>query len=81
MKNLNIFKQIKQHCNNLPRLPLPLENDDLILETDASEKFWSGILKKIDYEDNKKKGETPCRCCSGTFSNTQARYHINEKNY
>ena len=52
----------------------------MILETDASESYWSGVLKKIDYNlDHEKIGESVCRYCSGTFSDTQTRYHINEK--
>ncbi|KAL5842734.1 hypothetical protein ACOSQ3_013337 [Xanthoceras sorbifolium] len=73
-------KQIKEMCKSLPKLQLPKENDKLILETDASERYWSGILKKEDYNENYEKiGETVCKYCSGTFSDTESRYHINEK--
>ena len=76
----NQVKKIKDNCKNLPKLQLPKEDDDLILETDASESYWSGVLKKIDYNlDHEKIGESVCRYCSGTFSDTQTRYHINEK--
>jgi len=80
-KNLeNQVGKIKEYCKNLPKLQLPKEKDDLILETDASEYYWSGILKKIDYNNqNEKIGESICRYCSGTFSDTETRYHINEK--
>ena len=73
-------KKIKEYCKRLPKLQLPKEKDDLILETDASEYYWSGILKRIDYNSEEEKiGESICRYCSGTFSDTETRYHINEK--
>lgn len=80
-KNLeDQVKSIKNRCKNLPKLQLPKEDDDLILETDASENYWSGVLKKVDYNlEREKIGESICRYCSGTFSDTQTRYHINEK--
>ena len=37
---------IKTQCTNLPKLKLPLDNDDLILETDSSESTWAAVLKK-----------------------------------
>lgn len=80
-KNLESqIRKIKDYCKNLPKLQLPKEKDDLILETDASEYYWSGVLKKIDYNTEQEKiGESICRYCSGTFSDTETRYHINEK--
>ena len=41
----NHIKFIKSQCLNLPKLKLPLDNDDLILETDSSESTWAAILK------------------------------------
>ena len=59
-------------CKNLPKLQLPSQDDNLILETDASENIWSGILKKIDYDhDINKIGESLCRYCSGTFKDAK----------
>lgn len=76
----NQVKKIKEMCKNLPKLQLPKDDDNLILETDASEKYWGGVLKKEDYNEEKIKiGESLCRYCSGTFSDTESRYHINEK--
>ncbi|KAJ9545306.1 hypothetical protein OSB04_025013 [Centaurea solstitialis] len=76
----NQVKKIKEYCKILPKLQLPKDNDDLILETDASENYWSGVLKKIDYNSEQEKiGESICRYCSGTFTDNQTRYHINEK--
>ena len=47
------------------------ENDNLILQTDASDKYWVAILK-TDL------GEI-CRYTSGTFNDNQINYDINEK--
>ena len=66
-----IVKRLKDICSNLPKLRLPNENDNLILQTDASDKYWAAILK-IDL------GEI-CRYTSGTFNNNQINYEINEK--
>ena len=46
---------------NLPVLNLPNEEDDLILETDASNEHWSEVLKI-------KEGEKLCKYCSGSFN-------------
>jgi hypothetical protein len=40
---------------------LPLEQDNLIIETDASEEYWGAVLKK-------QISEQVCRYTSGTFS-------------
>ena len=50
---------------------MPNENDNLILQTDASDKYWVAILKT-------NLGEI-CRYTSGTFNNNQINYDINEK--
>ena len=65
-----IVKRLKNICSNLPKLRLP-KNDNLILQTDASDKYWAVILK-TDL------GEI-CRYTSGTFNNNQINYDINEK--
>ena len=54
-----------------PKLRLPNENDNLILQIDALDKYWAAILK-TDL------GEI-CRYTSGTFNNNQINYDINEK--
>ena len=50
---------------------MPNENDNLILQTDASDKYWAVILKSDLREI--------CRYISGTFNNNQINYDINEK--
>ena len=37
---------IKSQCVSLPKLKLPLDNDDLILETYSSESTWAAVLKR-----------------------------------
>ena len=70
----NQIKYIKLKCNSFPKLKLPLDNDDLILETDSSESTWATILKQL--ENGK---EELSRYTSGTFTPTEEKYHINEK--
>ena len=65
------MKRLKDICSNLPKLRLPNESDYLILQIDASDKYWTSILK-TDL------GEM-CRYASGTFNNNQINYDINEK--
>ena len=38
-KHTMIVKRLKNICSNLPKLRLPNENDNLILQTDASDKY------------------------------------------
>ena len=66
-----IVKRLKDICSNLPKLRLSNENNNLVLQTDASDKYWASILK-IDL------GEI-CRYTSGTFNNNHINYDINEK--
>ena len=44
-KHTIIVKRLKDICSNLPKLRFPNENDNLILQIDASEKYWAAILK------------------------------------
>ena len=67
---------IKSQCTDLPKLKLPLDNDDLILETDSSDSTWAAVLKRIQNNT-----EELCRYTSGTFSPMEERYHINEKEF
>ena len=66
-----IVKRLKDISSNLPKLRLPKENDNLILQTDASDKYWAVILKTY-------LGEI-CRYTNGTFNNNKINYDINEK--
>ena len=67
---------IKSQCTNLPKLKLPLDDDDLILKTNSSESTWAAVLKR-----RKSDCEKLCRYTSGTFTTTEERYHVNEKEF
>ena len=66
-----IVKRLKYICSNLLKLRLPNKNYNLILQTDASNKYWAVILK-TDL------GEI-CQYTSETFNNNRINYEINEK--
>ena len=68
-------KKIKKNSNIFPKLHLPLIEEYLIIETDASDEYWGGILKAKISENNEK----ICRYCSGSFKATEKNYHSNEK--
>ncbi|KAL2506868.1 RNA-directed DNA polymerase [Abeliophyllum distichum] len=48
----------------------------MIVETDASQKYWGGVLKALDSSDNTEK---LCSYSSGTFTEAEKNFHINEK--
>ena len=52
---------------NLPTLHLPLESEYKIIQTDASQTGWGGILLALTNNLEEKF----CRCCSGTFNEYQ----------
>jgi len=56
-----IVQNLKKPCKNLLVLHLPNEEDDLILETEASNEHWSAVLKI-------KKGEKLCKYYSRSFN-------------
>ena len=60
----------------MPKLKLPLDNDDLILETDSSESTWVAVLKRTSGNCKEL-----CRYTSGTFTPIEEKYHINEKEF
>lgn len=62
----NAVKKLKEICKKLPKLKLPDTKDNLILQTDASDKYWATILK-TDL------GEI-CRYASGPFNENQINY-------
>ncbi|KAI3678913.1 hypothetical protein L6452_38217 [Arctium lappa] len=69
-----VVKKIKKHIGTLPKLYNPGPNDTLIIESDASESYWGGVLKaKVDG------GEIISRYASGSFKAAEKNYHSNEK--
>ena len=70
-KHTTIVKSLKDIYSDLPKLRLPNENDNLILQTNVSDKYYVAILKTY-------LGEICCYT-SGTFNENQIKYDINEK--
>ncbi|GKE27543.1 reverse transcriptase, partial [Tanacetum coccineum] len=62
------IKKIKKNLTVFPKLYLPSNEDSLIIETDASEDIWGGILK----------AKTPDNT-SVSFKAAEKNYHSNEK--
>ena len=70
-EHTEIVKSLKEECKNLPKLRLPDEKDNLIVNTDASDKYWAAILK-TDLNEI-------CRYSSGTFNQAEINYTTHEK--
>ena len=52
---------------NLPTLHLPLENEYKIVQTDANQTGWGGILLVLTNNEEEKH----CKYCTGTFNEYQ----------
>lgn len=74
----NLMIKIKKGLKSFPTLYHPKEEDKLIIECDASDSFWGGILKAQVIENNETK-ELICRYTSGSFKAAELNYHSNEK--
>ncbi|KAD7116735.1 hypothetical protein E3N88_04003 [Mikania micrantha] len=63
------LKTIKKNLISFPKLYLPKEDDFLIIETDASNDFWGGVLKAKNAEkeesERKKSESIPCQTAKG----------------
>ncbi|KAK4407663.1 hypothetical protein Sango_0347300 [Sesamum angolense] len=67
-------RELKQVCNNLPKLAIPQDEDELVVYTDANDYRWASVLMKKTTT-----GEEPCRYSGGLFTEQQAQvWHINE---
>ncbi|KAL0442135.1 UNVERIFIED_CONTAM: movement protein [Sesamum radiatum] len=70
-------RELKQICNNLPKLAIPQDEDELVVYTDANDYRWAAVLMKKTTT-----GEEPCRYTGGLFTEQQAQvWHINEKEF
>ncbi|KAK4390500.1 putative enzymatic polyprotein, partial [Sesamum angolense] len=70
-------RELKQVRNNLPKLAIPQDEDELVVYTDANDYRWAAVLMKRTTT-----GEEPCRYTGGLFTEQQARvWHINEKEF
>ncbi|KAL0419246.1 UNVERIFIED_CONTAM: hypothetical protein Sradi_1338100 [Sesamum radiatum] len=64
-------------CNNLPKLSIPQDEDELVVYTDANDYRWAAMLMKKTTI-----GEEPYRYTRGLFTEQQAQvWHINEKEF
>ncbi|KAK4383594.1 hypothetical protein Sango_2760300 [Sesamum angolense] len=70
-------RELKQVCNNLPKLAIPQDEDELVVYTDANDYRWAAVLMKKTTT-----GEEPCRYTGGLFTEQTAQvWHINEKEF
>ncbi|KAL0387827.1 UNVERIFIED_CONTAM: putative enzymatic polyprotein [Sesamum radiatum] len=53
-------RELKQVCNNLPKLAIPQDEDELVVYTDANDYRWAAVLMKRTTT-----GEEPCRYTGG----------------
>ncbi|KAL0324899.1 UNVERIFIED_CONTAM: polyprotein [Sesamum radiatum] len=58
--------ELKQICNNLPKLVIPQDEDELVVYIDANDFRWAVVLMK-----KTKIREEPCRYTGGLFSNNK----------
>lgn len=80
------IKGIKEEVQQLPKIQLPQSHHFMILETDASNDCWGGILKLVcttteDWSNwekatpaKKKEFEMLSKYCSGTFKGAEKNY-------
>ncbi|KAK4391484.1 hypothetical protein Sango_1926200 [Sesamum angolense] len=61
-------RELKQVCNNLPKLTIPQDEDELVVYTDANDYRWAAVLMKRTTT-----GEEPCRYTGGLFTEQQAQ--------
>ncbi|KAL0362030.1 UNVERIFIED_CONTAM: hypothetical protein Scaly_1158200 [Sesamum calycinum] len=74
---LEWVRELKQVCNNLPKLAIPQDEDELVVYTDANDYRWAAVLMKKTTTR-----EEPCRYTGGLFTEQQAQvWHINEKDF
>ncbi|KAL0299025.1 UNVERIFIED_CONTAM: putative enzymatic polyprotein [Sesamum radiatum] len=64
-------RELKQICNNLPKLAIPQDEDELVVYTDANDYRWAAVLMKKTTT-----GEEPCRYTGGLFTEQQAKCGI-----
>ncbi|KAL0322157.1 UNVERIFIED_CONTAM: hypothetical protein Scaly_2512100 [Sesamum calycinum] len=56
-------RELKQVCNNLSKLAIPQDEDELMVYTDANDYRWAGVLMKRTTT-----GEESCRYTGGLFT-------------
>ncbi|KAI3719803.1 hypothetical protein L6452_20708 [Arctium lappa] len=76
LDDVNHVKAIKAICMKLPALELPRGNDELIVNTDASDGFWSGVLS---FKIPPSKEIKISRYCTGSWNPTESNWSIFDK--
>ena len=66
-EDVKLVKEIKEKVKNLKPLELPLDNNNFIIETNASISGWGAILKQKPNKYSAKSEERICRYASGTY--------------
>ncbi|KAL0283897.1 UNVERIFIED_CONTAM: Enzymatic polyprotein [Sesamum angustifolium] len=62
-------RELKQVCNNLPKLAISQDEDELVVYTDANDYRWAAVLMKKTTT-----GEEPCRYTGGLHRTTSPRF-------
>ncbi|XP_074325347.1 uncharacterized protein LOC141662740 [Apium graveolens] len=68
--------KVKKNLKGFPKLYHLEPDDKLIIETDASDEYWGGVLKAVNSDK-----ELICRYASESFKDAEKNYHSNEKEY
>jgi ribonuclease HI/predicted FMN-binding regulatory protein PaiB len=66
-EDIKLVKAIKEKVKYLKPLELPLDDNYLIIETDASQEGWGAILKQKPNKFSAKTEEKICRYASGSY--------------
>nr|APG80689.1 reverse transcriptase [Cauliflower mosaic virus] len=72
------MQKVKKNLQGFPPLHHPLPEEKLIIETDASDDYWGGMLKAIKINEGTNT-ELICRYASGSFKAAERNYHSNDK--
>ncbi|KAL6227709.1 hypothetical protein ACLB2K_001666 [Fragaria x ananassa] len=72
----NTVRKIKELTKNLPPLILPEEGDLIILQTDANDYYWAGVVLAITPDTNQEK---ICKFLSGKFNAAELNYSTGDK--
>ncbi|KAL6138156.1 hypothetical protein ACLB2K_063442 [Fragaria x ananassa] len=72
----NTVRKIKELTKNLPPLTLPEEGDLIILQTDANDYYWAGVVLAITPDTNQEK---ICKFLSGKFNAAELNYSTGDK--
>ncbi|KAL6145853.1 hypothetical protein ACLB2K_056537 [Fragaria x ananassa] len=72
----NTVRKIKELTKNFPPLQLPEEGDLIILQTDANDYYWAGVVLAVALDTNHEK---ICKFLSGKFNAAELNYSSGDK--